>query len=393
MKQPKMKDLDRPGFPKFSGKEIYAGVGARFLAWGNKFVQHLVAAQMMNALNSKSEGPALAFFDKIYPKWTAESNTCLCDSAPEYVKKTMLTRLDSNRVDHIQQAWEQVAFAAEYVISSKRQNDGRGAGSRGGRGNPGGRGGQGGRGDKGQGFVGRVNACGARTCWSCGEKGHIKSNCPESKAKAPNGEKVTLAIGSVCVVNGLAGDRVWILDSGSSVHLVKDESLLQDAVDYRDAWSTANGGTLKVTKRGTVALRSVVNGWESQVDLMNVFYCKTITNNIISYGLLEEKGMYLTRHIDKSYVERAADERCLFETQREGTVLVIDPFGGCTERERVNAVLSAVESAQASAQGAETACTLVERHNILGHLAFDTVERMADARGSGIKLTSRERLN
>ncbi|KAE9272530.1 hypothetical protein PF001_g27900 [Phytophthora fragariae] len=81
-----MKDLDWPGFPKFSGKEIYAGVGADFLAWGKTFVQRLVAAQLMSggdwpddfkilALNNKLEGPALAFFDKMLPKWVAGSNT------------------------------------------------------------------------------------------------------------------------------------------------------------------------------------------------------------------------------------------------------------------------------------------------------------------------------
>ncbi|KAE9090741.1 hypothetical protein PF007_g19126 [Phytophthora fragariae] len=86
LKMPKMKDLDWPGFPKFSGKEIYAGVGADFLAWGKTFVQRLVAAQLMSggdwpddfkilALNNKLEGPALAFFDKMLPKWVAGSNT------------------------------------------------------------------------------------------------------------------------------------------------------------------------------------------------------------------------------------------------------------------------------------------------------------------------------
>nr|KAE8921610.1 hypothetical protein PF009_g28115 [Phytophthora fragariae] len=86
LKMPKMKDLDWPGFTKFSGKEIYAGVGADFLAWGKKFVLRLVAAQLMSggdwpddfkilALNNKLEGPALAFFDKMLPKWVAESNT------------------------------------------------------------------------------------------------------------------------------------------------------------------------------------------------------------------------------------------------------------------------------------------------------------------------------
>ncbi|OWZ01840.1 hypothetical protein PHMEG_00026705 [Phytophthora megakarya] len=48
LKMPKMKDPDWSGFLKFSGEEIYAGVGIDFLAWGKKFVQRVVAAQLMS---------------------------------------------------------------------------------------------------------------------------------------------------------------------------------------------------------------------------------------------------------------------------------------------------------------------------------------------------------
>ncbi|KAE9328087.1 hypothetical protein PF008_g16258 [Phytophthora fragariae] len=305
-----MKDLDWPGFPKFSGKEIYAGVGADFLAWGKTFVQRLVAAQLMSggdwpddfkilALNNKLEGPALAFFDKMLPKWVAGSNTvehvmdrmlgfystmvpvskamdlmseakpsnktwtehfqylvyvaeragcpdqfvlqCLFDSAPEHVKRAMLTRLDSSRVDYIQHAWELVAFAAEYAISSGKTHARSGV-SRSGRGGFGGRGGHGDQGGRGQGFVGRVDASGDRACWGCGKEDHMKRGCPGEKT--PKGGKVTLAVSSACTTRGLANDGVWILDSGSSVHLVHDESLLRDTGDYVDSWSTANGGVV-----------------------------------------------------------------------------------------------------------------------------------------------------
>ncbi|KAE9238201.1 hypothetical protein PF005_g327 [Phytophthora fragariae] len=455
---PKMKDLDWPGFPEFSGKEIYAGVGADFLAWGKKFVQRLVAAQLMSggdwpddftilALNNKLEGPALDFFDKMLPKWVAESNTvehvmdrmlgfystkvpvskamglmseakpsnktwtehfqylvyvaeragcpvqfvlqCLCDSAPEHVKRAMLTRLDSSRVDYIQHAWELVAFAAEYEISSGKTHARSGV-SRSGRGGFGDQGGHGGQGGRGQGFVGRVDAGGDRACWGCGKEGHMKRDCPGEKT--PTGGEVTLAVSSACTTRGLADDGVWILDSGSSVHLVNDESLLRYTVDYVGSWSTTNGGMFSVTKRGTVELRTVVDGSESRIDLTNVYYSKGVINNIISYGLLEEKGVYLTRLNRKSYVMRESDERRIFEVRRANGVLLGDTLGGCGKQERVNAVLAAVESRGISAD-AVTECTLLELHNRLGHFAFDTLECMADAPGSGVKLTSRVRLN
>ncbi|KAE8985246.1 hypothetical protein PR001_g22945 [Phytophthora rubi] len=89
---------------------------------------------------------------------------------------------------------------------------------------------------------------------------------------------------------------------------------------------------------------------------------------------------------------RESDERRIFEVRRANGVLLVDTLGGCGKQERVNAVVAAVESRGISAD-AVTECTLLELHNRLGHLAFDTLERMADAPGSGVKLTSRVRLN
>ncbi|OWZ09660.1 hypothetical protein PHMEG_00017596 [Phytophthora megakarya] len=230
-------------------------------------------------LNNKLEGPALAYFDKMLSMCVAESNTvehvmdrmlgfnltkvpvskvmdlmsepkpndktwadhfqylaypaertgcpdqfvlqCLCDSAPEHVKRAMLTRLDSGRVDYIQHAWELVAFEAEYEISSGR-HIARSGGTRSGRGGLAGRGGHGGQGGRGQGFVGRIDAGADRACCVCGKEGHLKRDCPDKKTS--KGGKVTLAVS------------------------VNDESLLRDTVDYVDLRSTANGGVLNLTK-------------------------------------------------------------------------------------------------------------------------------------------------
>ncbi|OWZ11069.1 hypothetical protein PHMEG_00015968 [Phytophthora megakarya] len=44
---PKPRDLDWPEFTKFSGKEVYPGLGADLKAWGLRFPQRLCAAQQM----------------------------------------------------------------------------------------------------------------------------------------------------------------------------------------------------------------------------------------------------------------------------------------------------------------------------------------------------------
>ncbi|KAE9283726.1 hypothetical protein PF001_g22718 [Phytophthora fragariae] len=83
---PKPRDLDWSGFPKFSGKEIYPGIGPDFMSWGQKFLTRLRAAQAMSrgnwtkdfrimAFSGKLEGPALAFYDKMQSMWMAESGT------------------------------------------------------------------------------------------------------------------------------------------------------------------------------------------------------------------------------------------------------------------------------------------------------------------------------
>ncbi|KAE9109858.1 hypothetical protein PF010_g11388 [Phytophthora fragariae] len=91
-------------------------------------------------------------------------------------------------------------------------------------------------------------------------------------------------------------------------------------------------------------------------------------------------------------MERAADGKRVFEVRHEGRVLLVDGVGGCGRRERVNAVRPAVESGGDDATDA-TKCTLLQLYARLGHLAYDTASRMANAPGSGVRLTDRSRLN
>lgn len=47
---------------------------------------------------------------------------CLCKSAPVYLRGAMLTRMNSQRMDHLQQATELVAFAVEYEASIAKRD-------------------------------------------------------------------------------------------------------------------------------------------------------------------------------------------------------------------------------------------------------------------------------
>ncbi|OWZ00805.1 hypothetical protein PHMEG_00027929 [Phytophthora megakarya] len=202
---------------------------------------------------------------------------CLCKSAPPHIKTAMLTRLNTaigspttrNRacrtateevidevaVDAVDMAAVvELPMAAEVVVETDS--------SRG-------------------------------TCYGCREVGNVRMNCADQNgdsAAAAASARVTLAVGT-----GTKEDSgSWILDSESSVHLVRDQKMLKNTKNCDQMCHAANN----------TMLRTVVDGKEVVVDLTEVYYFDNLSDNIISYGRLEERGVFLERHSGKSYVVR-----------------------------------------------------------------------------------------
>ncbi|POM64350.1 Hypothetical protein PHPALM_20125, partial [Phytophthora palmivora] len=282
----------------------------------------------------------------------------------------MLTRLNTQRQDHLPQASELVAFAIDFEISMRRQGNsgafgssGRGGRGRGGRIPNGGRGDQGGRGG---GYIARVSSVETRTCYACGEVGHIKPNCPNKSENqsSTTSNRVVLAVGT-----GTEADTGY----GSSVHLVHEVSMLKNAMECNQICRVANNTMVRVTKVGAVELRTVVDGKEVVVDLTEVYYSENLADNIISYGTLEERGVFFERHHGKSYVVRQSNMQRVFEVHRRNNVLMVDIMGEKTKEARERVVNTAVREANAEIDDAVTATTLQELHQRLGHLAYATV--------------------
>nr|CCA19287.1 conserved hypothetical protein [Albugo laibachii Nc14] len=83
----------------------------------------------------------------------------------------------------------------------------------------------------------------------------------------------------------------------------------------------------------------------------------------------------------------------IFELFRRNNVLTIDVMGDKTTAARVQVANLAELEGYDETNQAVTDATLLELHERLGHLANDTVERMADSAGSDIRLTDRSRPN
>ncbi|OWZ08670.1 hypothetical protein PHMEG_00018746 [Phytophthora megakarya] len=448
LKIPTLKGMKLP-IERFSDKELYKGFGAGFKGWGLRFLDELIAAQVVSGgdwpedfkarvLNRYLDGPAQKYFDRMKTMWPMESPTLehLMNRMLEVYEKEitleqatrmMKTRRPNvdgtvpvsasncqrsglfrqirvavylRRNDYLRQAWEFADFASMFEAdlsgvakpqsgnSENTGNFGRGSGNTGN--------------SNGNLVANAVNSnarsMGERRCWVCDQTDHIKQNCPNKKK--PN-EKATFVF-----TTGFGCGDSWVLDSGASRHYVRDKSLLVDAVDCHEDCKIADGKHLSVTMKGSVVLHAVVNGNEHTVVINDVYYAEQLTQNLLSYGKLEEKGLVL--HYDKSgrYLMRSTDNARVFAVDKVNGVLgvrttnVLNPVNmtnvtcsSDSDRRSRAVYVALAEAHNTNAERDVVEYTLMQLHKRLGHIMLDTVEKVADAPGSGIQLTDRVRIN
>ena len=73
----------------------------------------------------------------------------------------------------------------------------------------------------------------------------------------------------------------WILDSGSSRHLVNDVGMLENPEDYKSECIAADGGPLRVTKRGSVTITTTVMVKVTKLRLLDEQYAENLEINIV----------------------------------------------------------------------------------------------------------------
>ncbi|KAE8968244.1 hypothetical protein PF002_g28843 [Phytophthora fragariae] len=191
-------------------------------------------------------------------------------------------------------------------------------------------------------------------------------------------------------------DGVWILDSGSSRHLVNDESLLEDVDDCSDECVQPNGESLSITKRGKVLLSVTACGKEQVVELINVYFAPDVVHNLISYGQLDKRGFELRQQAGRRVVAAKDGGRVAFDLEMRRNVLIVRAAVGPRHElppDVIMAALSQELTEPAEVSGDVQKGTLLEFHKRLAHLNYDSVERLAKEPSSGIYLTDHKWVN
>ncbi|KAG3011343.1 hypothetical protein PC121_g15728 [Phytophthora cactorum] len=138
--------------------------------------------------------------------------------ADSVIRVSMLSRLNLARTDYLRQAEELAHFAQSTEIKLRGKKLGRD--------------------DVNDVHEGRTDT---RKCFKCGKPGRLKAACTSKKTDWRDTGNADFVL---TVDDSDTKDGVWILDSGSSRHLVNNLALLEDPEDYESQCVAADGGTL-----------------------------------------------------------------------------------------------------------------------------------------------------
>uniref|UniRef100_A0AAV1UQE0 CCHC-type domain-containing protein n=1 Tax=Peronospora matthiolae TaxID=2874970 RepID=A0AAV1UQE0_9STRA len=138
-----------------------------------------------------------------------------------------------------------------------------------------------------------------RTCHGCGKVGHLKRDCRRKEKKPtgrPSGSRTDGANLTLSIDEDPSSDNsVWILDSGSSRHIVNDDRLLINAKRCDQECIVVDGEPLRLSLVGSVDIRVFVDQQPRMIRVTDVYFAPLLARNILSCGKLVKKGYSLVQ--------------------------------------------------------------------------------------------------
>lgn len=144
-------------------------------------------------------------------------------------------------------------------------------------------------------------------CFSCGEMGHKKAQCPKSSAsgagKQPSKKQVQkanvsksvafiAADVSVAASGAVVGEK-WFLDSGASEHMCNEKNVFEKLEELEKPviiQTAKTGVNLFANKKGRVTALSVVGAEQITITMDDVLYIPELSFNLLSLRRLENTG-------------------------------------------------------------------------------------------------------
>jgi len=167
-------------------------------------------------------------------------------------------------------------------------------------------------------------------CYFCHKFGHISHDCPELKAKKQRQDKVAAIAAddgsdsddAICPVGNAADSddisHSWLVDSAASAHMCWMRA-------YFDDYQTTTGrsvtmsdkGSVATARVGTVVLNVLVRDKTRKIKLKKVLHVPTMGFNLMSVGMMEERGAEVSFKGDKTMM-KISDKFAACGTRKSG---------------------------------------------------------------------------
>lgn len=151
-----------------------------------------------------------------------------------------------------------------------------------------------------------------------------KVNNATLERKKVHSKKRMKALSNVAVINTKNKENIWYLDIAAVVHMTCDLSLyITLNLDYQTVdIEIADSTILKIQDAKTINLHILVGNEHMQIELSNVYYLFELNTNLISFGVLEEKG-YVFHAVNALLQIKDKKNDIVLEFIRENTMYLL----------------------------------------------------------------------
>lgn len=159
-------------------------------------------------------------------------------------------------------------------------------------------------------------------CYSCGKRGHIKSQCKGTKKEA---------VMSMSSHENVRASNMWVLDSGASSHMCNDAKLFSTINKGEQTVTLASGDFVVAKGIGSVSVKTRVR----DITLTDVLYVPSLHGNFLSVSKILQHG-FLVQFNKKLAEVKSKNKETIFSAKAENGIFYTS-FG---ERECVNAAVN-----------------------------------------------------